>query len=60
MSVYQVVFEECNDDGTLTDIVEYVEAAALKSVSDKMSQRADEMGWELKGVRYVLDVVERI
>ena len=60
MPVYKVVFEECKKDGKLTDIIEYVEADDLKKVADKMSIKAEAMDWELKQVRYVLHIVERI
>lgn len=60
MEVYQVVFEKCSDEGEITDVVEYVEARQLITVATKMEQRAQEMEWELKSVKYLLNIVERL
>lgn len=58
--VYQVIFEEQRDDGTITDVIEYVQAKSLKSVALSMDERAIEMDWTLKSVRYTLTVVEAV
>ncbi len=59
MEVWQVVFERC-EDKEMIDVVEYVEAKQLLDVAVQMSKRAKEMGWELKLIRYMLTVVEKI
>jgi len=60
MDVYQVIFDKHKDDGTITEIVEYVQAENLVSVAIAMDKREEGMDWTLKSVRYALTVVEII
>ncbi len=60
MYVYQVVFDKPKEDGTIIEVVEYVESSSVKKVAIAMDQRAEEMEWDLKSVRYALAVVEKI
>ncbi len=60
MGVYQVIFEECKEDGTCTNIEQFIEAKDLLSVAKNSHFQAEQMDWELKSVRYVLTIVGRI
>jgi plasmid replication initiation protein len=51
---------ESEVNNEITDIVEYVQARDFKTVSDVMVKRAEEVGYTLNSIKYVLTIVETL
>ena len=60
MGVYQVIFECERENNELVDQVHYVEAPDFESIAKEMIDYAKAYDHELKSIRYLFNVVQKI
>ena len=60
MRVYQVIFECERENNELIDQIQYVEAPDFESVAKRMIDQAEIYDHELKSIRYLFNIVEKI